>query len=59
MLHSATQGLELRAAPRRTDVGRRDALVERLEALVATTGGRWAEVEAIRPVADEVMVALT
>jgi hypothetical protein len=37
----------------------RDAVVARLEDVVAATGGRWADIEAIRPVADEVVVSLT
>jgi ketosteroid isomerase-like protein len=37
----------------------RKAVVARLEDVVAATGGRWADIEAVRPVADEVLVSLT
>jgi hypothetical protein len=37
----------------------RDSLVARLEEVVATTGGRWADVDDVRPVAGEVLVSLT
>lgn len=37
----------------------RDALVARVEDVVAATGGRWADIEDIRPVAEEVLVSLT
>ena len=36
-----------------------DAIVERFEDVVAATGGRWADVDEIRPVGDEVLVSLT
>ncbi len=37
----------------------RDAIVERFEDVVAATGGRWADVDEVRPVGDEVLVSLT
>jgi SnoaL-like domain len=57
-----TENVELHDAPELPDsqvwVGR-DALVARLEELVAATGGRWADIEEIRAVGDEVLVSLT
>jgi hypothetical protein len=57
-----TERVELHDAPELPDaqewVGR-GALVARLEDVVAATGGRWADIEDIRPVADEVLVSLT
>jgi len=58
----ATEDVELHDVPELPDaqewVGR-DAVVARLEDVVASTGGRWAEVEDIQPIADEVLVSLT
>jgi ketosteroid isomerase-like protein len=57
-----TDDFELHDAPDLPDaevwVGR-DAAVARLEEVVAATGGRWAEVDEIRPAGDEVLVSLT
>ena len=57
-----TDAVELHDAPEVPDaqvwVGR-DAIVARLEDVVASTGGRWADIDEIRPVADEVLVSLT
>jgi SnoaL-like domain len=54
--------IELHDAPDLPDaqvwVGR-DAMVARLEDVVAATGGRWADIDEIRPAGDEVFVALT
>ncbi|HEV3378202.1 MAG TPA: nuclear transport factor 2 family protein [Thermoleophilaceae bacterium] len=36
-----------------------DAVVARLEDIVASTGGRWADIEAVQPVGDEILVTLT
>ena len=57
-----TEDVELHDPPELPDsqtwVGR-DALVARLEDVVATTGGKWADIEDVRPLADEVLVSLT
>jgi len=57
-----TEDVELHDAPELPDaqvwVGR-DAVVARLEDVVATTGGRWADMDEIRPLAEEVLVSLT
>lgn len=57
-----TERVELHDAPELPDsqawVGR-DAVVGRLEDVVAATGGRWADIEEIRPVGAEVLVSLT
>jgi hypothetical protein len=57
-----TEDFELHDAPEIPDaevwVGR-DAAVARLEDVVAATGGRWADVDEIRPCGDEVLVSLT
>jgi ketosteroid isomerase-like protein len=57
-----TEDFELHDAPEIPDaqtwVGR-DAAVARLEDVVAATGGRWADIEEIRPAGDEVLVSLT
>jgi hypothetical protein len=37
----------------------RDAVVARFEDVVAATGGRWADIDEVRPVGDEVLVSLT
>jgi hypothetical protein len=58
----ATETLEVHDAPEVPDaqvwVGR-EAIVARLEDIVASTGGRWADIEAVQPVGDEVLVTLT
>jgi ketosteroid isomerase-like protein len=58
----ATEDVELHDAPDLPDaqvwVGR-DAVVARLEDVVAATGGRWADIDEIRPAGEEVLVALT
>jgi hypothetical protein len=58
----ATDDVELHDAPEIPDaqlwVGR-EAVVARLEDVAAATGGRWADVEEIRPLGDEVLVSLT
>jgi SnoaL-like domain len=57
-----TEDFELHDAPEIPDaqtwVGR-EAAVARLEDVVAATGGRWADIEEIRPVGEEVLVTLT
>lgn len=57
-----TENVELHDPPELPDaqawVGR-DAMVARLEDVVASTGGTWADIDDIRPVADEVLVSLT
>jgi len=57
-----TDDFELHDAPEIPDaqtwVGR-EAAVARLEEVVAATGGRWADIEEIRPAGDEVLVSLT
>jgi ketosteroid isomerase-like protein len=61
-LESSTENVELHDAPELPDaqtwVGR-DAIVARLEDLVATTGGTWADIEEIRRIGDELLVSLT
>jgi hypothetical protein len=57
-----TESVELHDAPELPDAQEwlgRDALVARLEDVAAATGGRWADVDDIRPVADEIVVSLT
>jgi SnoaL-like domain len=57
-----TENVELHDARELPDAQQwlgRDALVSRLEDVVAATGGRWADVDDIRPVADEIVVSLT
>jgi ketosteroid isomerase-like protein len=57
-----TDDIEMRDAPNLPDaqtwVGR-DAIIARLDELVAATGGRWADIEDVRAVRDEVIVSLT
>jgi hypothetical protein len=57
-----TEQVELHDAPELPDaqdwVGR-DAVVGRLEDVVAATGGRWADIDDVRQVGDEVLVSLT
>lgn len=59
---STTEDVELQDAPELPDaqtwVGR-DAMVARLEEVVATTGGTWVEIDDVRPIGDEVLVSLT
>jgi ketosteroid isomerase-like protein len=56
------EDFELHDAPEIPDaqtwVGR-EAAVARLEDVVAATGGRWADIDEIRPAGDEVLVSLT
>jgi ketosteroid isomerase-like protein len=56
-----TEDFELHDAPEIPDaqawIGR-DAAVARLEDIVAATGGRWADIEEIRPLGDDVLVCL-
>jgi hypothetical protein len=57
-----TETVELHDAPELPDAqvwGGHDALVARLEDLVAATGGRWADIDEIRPIGDGVLVSLT
>jgi ketosteroid isomerase-like protein len=57
-----TDDFEMHDAPELPDAGTfvgHDAVVARLEELVAATGGRWAEIEQIRPVGDDVVVSLS
>jgi SnoaL-like domain len=57
-----TETIELHDPPELPDAQQwvgRDAIVARLEDVVAATGGRWADVDAVQPVADEVLVSLT
>jgi hypothetical protein len=57
-----TEAVELHDAPDLPDaqewVGRH-AIVSRLEDVVAATGARWADIEAVRPVGGEILVSLT
>ena len=58
----ATDDVEVHDAPELPDAQTwtgRDAVVRRLEELVAATGGRWADIEEVRAVGDEVIVWLT
>jgi ketosteroid isomerase-like protein len=58
----ATDDIEVHDAPELPDAGTwvgRDAVVRRLEELVAATGGRWADIEEVRAVGDQVIVSLT
>jgi hypothetical protein len=57
-----TEDVALHDAPELPDAQEwigRQAIVARLEDVVAAVGGRWADIEAIRPVGDEVLVSLT
>ena len=57
-----SENVELQDAPDLPDAQRwvgRDAVVARIEELVAATGGRWADIEDTRRVGDEVVVSLT
>lgn len=57
-----TDDVELHDPPELPDtqtwVGR-DVIVARLDDVVASTGGTWADVDEVRPVGDEVLVSLT
>jgi hypothetical protein len=58
----ATQDVEVHDAPELPDAqtwSGREAVVARLEDVVATTGGTWADIEDVRAVGDEVLVSLT
>jgi ketosteroid isomerase-like protein len=57
-----TELVELHDAPELPDAQGwtgREAMVGRLEDVVAATGGRWADIEEVRQVGDEVLVSLT
>ena len=57
-----TDNVELHDAPDLPDAQKwvgRDAVVARLEDVVATTGGTWADIDDIRSLGDEVLVSLT
>jgi SnoaL-like domain len=57
-----TDDVALHDAPELPDAQKwigRQAIVARLEDVVAATGGRWVDIEAIRPLGDEVLVCLT
>ena len=58
----ATDGVEVHDPPELPDaqtwIGR-ETVVGRLEDVVATTGGTWADIDDVRAVGDEVLVSLT
>jgi ketosteroid isomerase-like protein len=57
-----TDDVEVRDAPELPDAGEwvgHDAVVGRLEDVVASTGGSWADIEEVRHVGGEVLVSLT
>jgi ketosteroid isomerase-like protein len=61
-LEFATDDVEVHDAPELPDAQvwtGREAIVTRLEDVVATTGGTWADIDDVRPVGDEVLVSLT
>jgi ketosteroid isomerase-like protein len=56
-----SDGIEIHDAPELPDAQAwrgRDAVVARLEEVAAATGGRWADIEDIRSIGDEVIVSL-
>jgi ketosteroid isomerase-like protein len=57
-----TEDVEVHDVPELPDaqtwIGR-EAVVDRLEDVVATTGGTWADIDDVRAVGDEVLVSLT
>ena len=58
----ATQDVEVHDPPELPDAqtwSGREAVVGRLEDVVATTGGTWADIDDVRAVGDEVLVSLT
>ena len=58
----ATQDVEVHDPPELPDAqtwSGREAVVGRLEDVVATTGGTWADIDDVRPAGDEVLVSLT
>ena len=58
----ATDDVEVHDAPELPDAQTwtgRDAVVRRLEDVVAATGGTWADIDDVRAVGDEVLVSLT
>ena len=58
----ATQDVEVHDPPELPDAQTwrgREAVVGRLEDVVATTGGTWADIDDVRAVGDEVLVSLT
>ena len=57
-----TDDVELHDAPEIPDAGRwvgRDAAVGRLEEVAEAVGGRWADIDDVRQIGDEVLVSLT
>ena len=57
-----TEDVELHDAPEVPDAERwvgRDAAVARLEEVAEAVGGRWADIDEVRQVGDEVLVSLT
>jgi hypothetical protein len=61
-LEFTTEAIELEDAPELPDaqvwVGR-EAVLARVEDVAAAVGGRWADVDDVRPVGDRVLVSLT
>jgi ketosteroid isomerase-like protein len=58
----ATGDVRVEDPPELPDAGTwtgRDAIVARIEDVVAATGGRWADIDEVQPVGDEVLVSLT
>ena len=58
----ATQDVEVHDPPELPDAqtwSGREAVVGRLEDVVATTGGTWADIDDVRALGDEVLVSLT
>jgi ketosteroid isomerase-like protein len=58
----ATEDVEVVDPPELPDASTwkgREEVVARFEDVVAATGGRWADVDEIRPVAGEILVSLT
>jgi ketosteroid isomerase-like protein len=54
--------VELQDAPELPDAATwrgREALVGRFDELVAATNGRWADIDDVRPLGDEILVSLT
>jgi hypothetical protein len=57
-----TEDVRVEDPPELPDAGTwvgRDAIVARFEDVVAATGGRWADVDEVKPVGGEVLVSLT
>jgi hypothetical protein len=58
----SSEALELHDAPELPDAQTwrgRDTVLGRLEDVAATTGGRWADIDDVRAIGDEVLVTLT